>query len=143
MSLSNVPYKVRQCTSSEWYKIAKEPQIADRVREVTGRDVAPFVLGAQLLQYREYTLLFHWEVVRADTYQAHIAVPLDSIRASRVMSLLAINWLFTTRPELNMLIIVPMKGKMTNMAEKLGFIRMPSSKINMYYLTRYTLGDLL
>lgn len=138
----NITYEVTPCPEAKFYEILKSPEIASRLTEHRGSSSAVYDPEAKLLTCNGHTMLFQWELISGSIYQAHIAIPKESLKYSRLLAQLGIFWLFKDQPKMNMLVVEPMKGKMANYCTRVGFIKMPSNKINMYYLTREMLGDM-
>lgn len=77
-----------------------------------------------ILKYKQYSMLFIVWKVAGDSgiYECHVACPSDSIVASRVLTLSAMNWFFKEyKPEAKGLITSCPEGKIANMCRKIGF----------------------
>jgi len=77
-----------------------------------------------ILRYKQYSMLFivHEAHKEAGIYECHVACPADSIVASRVLTLSAMNWFFKEHaPDAAGLITSCPEGKIANMCRKIGF----------------------
>lgn len=132
------------CPLAEWNHILGEKQILSRIEKVTGAPCIPAKHpNATVLLWKQYKIVFHWEKIGEEVADMHLAIPKSSLKACRLLPMLAAVQVFKSMPEVKVLIIEPMRGKMTNLAIKLGWKKVPSPRLNMFYLNREDFGELL
>jgi hypothetical protein len=132
------PSYIRPATADETISILSEWQIATKLSKpvmqclgVKHNYTLVVILGYKLLiSYRK--------TKKAGMLELHIACPRASIKASRILTAVAMQWLLT-EPKLNAdtIVVFAPKGKMSNFAKRLGFKEDNSikSKANKLTLT--------
>ncbi len=105
-----------------------EPQIVERVGFVTEK----FNYQPYIAYNDNHILLFvFWETDTTKVYEIHIAAPRESILSARKLSTEALNWIFEMGAE--KIITNCPKGKISNMAEKVGMKLAAINDNHCYY----------
>lgn len=91
----------------------------------SGKDViTPYSDSFHTVSYRDYKLLFSFQLLYPDIYEIHIVCPKDSILASRALSLYVISWIRSKYSNTKALVTncpEGKAGKIANMVKRLGF----------------------
>ena len=121
--------KIRLAPTAEALEILSEPQIVERIGHATKHlNKQPWIAeraGAKLL------FVFH-QLSKAGIYEMHIACPLASIRASRILASAAMDWLYHMGADV--IVTSCPEGKIANMARKLEFVELTRTPELIYFM---------
>lgn len=117
-------YTVRVATRIEASLILSEPQIASKLAKSVSQILASGKVY-WLLEYSNYQLLVSLTSTEEEgVVDAHIACPKSSILASRILTLLAMEWIArTVDASTKELITTVPNTKMANFARKVGWVQ--------------------
>jgi hypothetical protein len=74
-----------------------------------------------IITLKSYTMLFTLKEREGKVYEGHLAVPKASIRASRILALIALQWIFNKSGfDVNAVITSCPEGTASNLARKIG-----------------------
>lgn len=119
---------IRFATKKEVLDIMNEPQIVERV----GKTTESFIYQPHIAYNKEHILLFFfWETVIPKVYEMHIAVPKESLLSCRKLATEGMQWVFKMGAD--KIITNCPKGKISNMAKKLGMTLIRDDNGHHYY----------
>lgn len=118
-------YDISKATREECIEILSERRLLTALGLITQKELPSYLDSSNdiyyQIRYKNYKLLFTFEVRMKDVYELHVACPSDAIVASRVLCLLVITWLFQCSELYPKAIITTCpEGKIANMVRKLG-----------------------
>lgn len=129
--------QITKATPEQYYAAVTSPNIAEAIKDCNEGIAPSYQENSYLASFRSYSLIFTLAKMGEDVYETHIACPKDSIRASRLLVLGGMQWLydrskpkaiFTTCPE----------GKIANFVRKLGFNQVAVSGDNLVFLYAFS-----
>jgi len=136
-------FEIRLATMDECLDILSEPRLL-AVLPIEGITyLYKYIQDSEhpyyILKYKQYSMLFVvWKVntnQEASIYECHVGCPRNSIVASRVLTLAAMNWFFKEAvPEAAGLITSCPEGKIANMCRKIGFKEVKKQDDLVYFL---------
>lgn len=131
-------FKVAEATVEECYKILSEPQLINQIsiEDISGlydyieRHKHTF----HRVSFKSYSMLFfHFEVdATRNIHEVHIVCPKNSIIASRALAIVISVYLAGQGAEV--LITACSKGKIANMARKIGWTQVKQTKDRVYFM---------
>ena len=82
----------------------------------------------------DYIMLFTLWEKSAGIYEAHVAVPSSSVKASRALALLSTNWIFNTGfQDCRAIYVCCPKGKIANFAARVGYQKLNESDTHITF----------
>lgn len=132
--------EVTQASKEYCLEVLSEPRLT-KILPIGPGESLPAYIDRRLLKYKKvsagkYSLLLQVRDLGGGIYDIHIACPANSIRASRALSLIAVQWTFKEyESSLKVLTTNCPEGKIANMCRKLGATVLRAVSGQVYFIT--------
>lgn len=128
---------VSKPSKEEALAIARDPFILSKLGFEKPEDLHKLDLPTYLISFKQYSMLFQIDKVKAQDsiYEFHVMCPKDSIRANRVLSLGAIQWIFKQdHLQAKALVTWCPEGKIANQCRKFGAKEIKREADKIYFM---------
>lgn len=130
-------FTVRRALAEEVVDILREPRLmlASNLHNLEEIKQAAASNAFYVVLYESYRMLFAYKLISSGIYEIHIATPFNSILASRLLTYIALKWVYLKElPNIKYFVTNSPVGKIANFIRKTGAKQLKQVGDTIYFI---------